>query len=304
MNKPTSLLALLTLLFAPGVAHAEHGAGQAACPNLVLNATISQASDAARAAFAATQLEAFEAATASLKALLPCMIEPIDPTVAAEAHRMLGLDAFVGRRSAAAEQAFAAARSVAPEYSWPEDLVPWGHPILSVYQSLPIEQGRFATLPAPPAGWVYLDGRPSEPRPLDWPTILQVSDAEGAIQLTVYLWPEQPLPAYASIAAASALPTATPLEEAIDPVLVPATSTTVRRGPRGWALATAGGAVVASGTLYLLAAHSASAYWDPATPTGDLAALRGRTNGLVLASAGAGALAIGTGVAAFLTLQW
>jgi len=304
MNKTALLLAPLMFALLPGVARAGEPADRAACPNLVLNATIADAGDQAQAAFAATRVEAFVAAAASLATLLPCLIEPIEPAVAAEVHRVLGLSAFIERRSLPAEQAFAAARSVEPGYSWPEDLVPWGHPILSVYQALPLEAGRYATLPAPPAGWVYLDGRPSEPRPLDWPAILQVSDADGAIQLTAYLWPDQPLPAYGDIAAVLPAAGASRAEEPIPHVVVPATSTTVRRGPRGWALATAGGAAVASGALYFLAARSASAYWDPDTPTGDLPALRGRTNGLVLASTGAGAIALGTGVAAFLSLQW
>ncbi|MFH1466656.1 MAG: hypothetical protein ABIO70_19880 [Pseudomonadota bacterium] len=303
MTKIAPLIALLTLSLAPAVASA---AESGACPSLILNATISRATADAREAFAATRLEDFQAATGSISSMLPCLMEPIEPAVAAEAHRIMGLGAFVERQGTKAEQAFAAARGIEPDFSWPEELIPWGHPLLSVYQALPLDQGRFATLPAPPAGWVYLDGRPSEPRPLDWPAILQVSDAEGAIQLTAYLWPDMPLPDYTrAVAAAPAPVVARPVpDEAPAPVLVPAASTTVRRGPKGWALATAGGAAVASGALYLLAAREASSYWDPATPTGDLPALRGRTNGLVLASAGAGALALGTGVAAFLTVQW
>jgi len=88
------------------------------------------------------------------------------------------------------------------------------------------------------------------------------------------------------------------------PVTVPASSTVVRRGPDGWALAGAGGAILAAGALYFLADRSADAYWDPATPIEDLEPLRRRTNALVIASAGAGTAAVGTGVLAFLSVRW
>ena len=93
-------------------------------------------------------------------------------------------------------------------------------------------------------------------------------------------------------------------QESTLPITVAATSTTVRTGPRSWLLVTAGGAAVASGVLYGLASRSNEQYWDPSTSYDDLDAARGRTNGLVLASAGAAGLALGSGVIAFLEVQW
>ena len=264
------------------------------------------AAERAETAFGATRVAEFQAAIQELDVLVPCLMEPVDPELAALVHRMMGLGSFIERDQDRAREAFAAARVLQPDFSWPETLIPWGHPLLGLYQANPIDGGTFQTVPTPAAGWVYMDGRPSEPRPLEWPAILQVSDAEGAIQLSAYLWPDQPLPDYGVEPVTELLPVPVPsadLQPGI-PVTVAATSTTVRTGPRRWMLVTAGGAVAASGVLYALAARSNDTYWDPNTPYAELDAARSRTNGLVLASAGVAGVALGTGVAAFLELQW
>jgi len=281
-------------------------AAESSCPELTLGSSLRSAAERAEEAFGATKVTEFQAAIAELDGLVPCLMEPVDPELAALVHRMKGLGAFIERDQDRAREAFAAARVLEPEYAWPETLIPWGHPLLGVYQALEVENAAFETANTPAAGWVYMDGRPSEPRPLEWPAILQVSDAEGAVQLSAYLWPGDPLPDYGVEAVVELMPSTVPSEvqQPVIPSSVAATSTTVRTGPRGWMLASAGGAAVASGVLYALAARSGDQYWDSATPYADLEASRSRTNGLVLASAGAAGLALGTGVGAFLELQW
>ena len=298
---------LLSLFVAAGLAGSmPASAADTTCPELTLGGSVRGAAERAQAAFGATKVPEFQAAALELDALVPCLMEPVDPELAALVHRMKGLSAFIGRDQDRAREAFAAARVLQPDYSWPESLIPWGHPLLGLYEALPITGTAFETVPTPASGWVYMDGRPSEPRPLEWPTILQVSDAEGAIQLSSYLWPGEPVPDYGiePVVELSLEPPPSSVEQPAIPVAVAATSTTVRTGPRPWMLATAGGAAVASGVLYALAARSGDQYWDTATPYADLDAARGRTNGLVLASAGVAGVALGTGVAAFLELQW
>ena len=281
-------------------------ASDTACPGLTLGSTLRGAAEQAELAFGATKVPEFQAAISEIESLVPCLMEPVDPDTAALVHRMMGLGAFIERDQDQSRQAFAAARALAPDYAWPEALIPWGHPLLGMYQSLSTEKAKFETVAAPAAGWVYMDGRPSEPRPREWPTIIQVSDADGAIQLSVYLWPSDPLPDYGSVSdvIAPIAPEPVTTQESTLPITVAATSTTVRTGPRSWLLVTAGGAAVASGVLYGLASRSNEQYWDPSTSYDDLDAARGRTNGLVLASAGAAGLALGSGVIAFLEVQW
>ncbi len=303
MSRTLFLSLFVTVGLAPATAAF---AAETSCPELTLGSSLRDAATQAETAFGATKVDEFQAAIAEIDALIPCLMEPVDPELAAFVHRMRGLGAFIERDQDRAREAFAAARSLQPDYSWPETLIPWGHPLLGLYSSLEIEEAEFETVKTPSVGWVYLDGRPSEPRPLEWPAILQVSDGDGAIQLSAYLWPDQPMPDYGldEPVALAPEPVPTTVEEPVIPSSVAATSTTVRTGPRGWMLATAGGAVVASGVLYAMAARSSDQYWDPTTPYDDLDAARGRTNGLVLASAGAAGVAVGTGVAAFLHLQW
>jgi hypothetical protein len=294
-------------LFTAGLAGATPAmAAESSCSQLTLGSSIQSAAERAQEAFGATKVGEFQAAIAEVDSLVPCLMEPVDPAVAALVHRMKGLSAFIERDQDKAREAFAAARALEPGYSWPEELIPWGHPLLGLYRALPVEEASFDSVPAPAAGWVYMDGRPSEPRPLEWPVILQVSDAEGAIHLSGYLWPGDPLPEYGLDIAASEppQPVPTPVAEPELPVTVAATSTTVRTGPRPAWLVGAGAAAVTSGVLYALAARSHGEYWDDQTPYTELDAARGRTNGLVLASAGAAGVALGTGVVAFLELQW
>jgi hypothetical protein len=303
---PRTLLPILFL--SAGFAGAAPAlAADTTCPALTLGSSLRTAAEEAQAAFGATKVPEFQAAIAQLDALVPCLMEPVDPELAALVHRMRGLGAFIERDQDRARQAFAAARVLEPDYSWPEELIPWGHPLLGMYQAQSVDDAAFETVPPPGSGWVYMDGRPSEPRPIEWPTILQVSDAEGAVQLSSYLWPGDSLPEYSVDLVTSTVvpaPVPTQTDEPALPVTVAATSTTVRTGPRPALLAAAGGAAVASGVLYALAARSQDQYWDPATPHADLDVARGRTNGLVLASAGAAGLALGSGVVAFLEVQW
>jgi hypothetical protein len=279
-------------------------ADDSSCPELVLSFALRGAAERAETAFGATRVEDFQGAILEIDQALPCLMDPVDPELAAFIHRMKGLGAFIERDQDRARQAFASARSLQPDYAWPETLIPWGHPLLALYEALPIDDASYETVPMPAAGWVYMDGRPSEPRPREWPTILQVSDAEGAVQLSSYLWPSDALPAYGDKVPAPIAAEVPAVEARELPVTVAATSTTVHTGPRPWLVATAGGAAVASGVLYALAARSHEQYQDPATPFDDLDAARSRTNGLVLASAGAAGLALGTGVGAFISLQW
>ncbi len=296
-----------TLILAVGLLLPTHvRADDTACQALTLGSHVDQAAEQARLAFAATRVEEFKLATHELGALVPCLMEPVSPATAAEVHRMLGLRAFVDREPARSRQAFAAARALEPDFTWPEDLIPWGHPLLGEYQLNQVEGADFETLLPPEAGWVYVDGRPSEPRPSEWPAIIQVSDVEGAIQISSYVWPDQAVPDYPHASgAASDLVLAPSSGESDDlAVTVGAATTTVRRGPNTVLLAAAGTCAVAAGVLYGMSARSASTYWDPATSYDQLDAARARTNGLVAASAGLGAVALGSGAAAFLTVKW
>ena len=303
---------LSTLLFGLGVHAPLALADESSCQALVLPGQLADQVQEAADAFAETRLEAFRAATDTVHHMLPCMMAPLERPAAAALHRVQGLREFVDRNKDRSRQAFAAARALEPDYVFPEEVVPWGHPLLGEYQALDIESGGWQRVPPPAEGWVYVDGQPSEPRPEAWPAIVQVSDADGSIQASGYLWPDQPLPTYVTASSASSVDGAEvaaganpklPSPEPAPPVL-PASRTTVKRGPSGWLVATAAGVAVTSGLCYFFASRSASDYWDPQTPFVELDASRARTNRLVVASGGLAAVATGAGVAAILSVQW
>jgi hypothetical protein len=128
------------------------------------------------------------------------------------------------------------------------------------------------------------------------PAIVQVVDGLGQVQVTRYLWAEEPLPAYAVRAAAPDRVETAPQPE---PVSQPD-----RRHPWGW-LAVGGLAAGASAVAYVAAADSAATFAGPLPEEYDreaLLALRSRTNLLVTGSVAAGGLAA-VGITTFV-VRW
>lgn len=287
----TPLLAALLLLAAPVAAAAPVADAVPAEPECTAAATtlqLQQAIEAAESAFTAQDLQGFNQANDRIRALLPCLADPITRSMAASIHRSQGLRAFVDGDDAAARQAFAAARSIEPSYSLPTTLVPIGHPARALYDAVDLSEGRWAEL-APPRYRLTLDGREERRRPQDWPTIVQTFNADGAVLATTWLGPGEPMPAYEVV-----------LAEGPGGLVLPRPS-----WPPNPRLVAAGGAsLLLAGGLYTAAAVSAHRYQDPLTPPESFDTLRGRANGLVLASAGVGLVAVGLGTSALFVARW
>lgn len=271
----------------------------AACPAPTTSAELELAAEDAESAFRQMDVEAFRAADAQVETLLGCLAEPLPVPVAARLHRLAGLAAFVAQDAALAPLAFAAARSVEPDYLLPTSLVPTGHPIQTLYTSVPLDARVPVTLPAPAQGYLLLDGRRALERAEGWPVIVQLLDDTGQVRLTDALRPGEPMPTY---------PVAGPMVEPVAATPSPLTDTppppTIGPSRAGIALvATSAAAAMATGGLYLLSWRSLGNYRE--TTTVDAAnSLRKRTNTLEYAAWGAGAVAIGAGVGAAVSLRW
>jgi hypothetical protein len=232
--------------------------------------------------YANLDIDGFKQSTDAAAALLPCLAEPMPRRLAANYHRFQGLRGFVDGDPGHSTTSFAAARAIEPAYTFPEVLVPKGNPVLVEYAVIDVEKGRYEEVAANLRGQVIFDGRESNQRPLSWPTIAQRVDEGGAVGATVLLRPADPMP-WAEAA----------------PVELPEGPKVEGAGPNKAMLAAGGGAIVLSGAFYGLGYGARQSWADPATPTGELDALRSRVNAMQTANLVSGVLGLGLVGASF-----
>ncbi len=147
----------------------------------------------AETAHARVDVEGLHGAADEVRERLPCLGEPVGPGDAARVHRVEGLSRFADGDREGAAMAFAAARTLDPDWMFPVEQVPEGHPLRVVYGELPVTGAAYEGLPEPPVGEVWVDGAVRRGRPRDWPAVVQVVGEEG-ILLGAYLWPDDPFP--------------------------------------------------------------------------------------------------------------
>lgn len=158
------------------------------------SADLVYALEQAEAAWMHSDLPSLQAATDRVRSQLPCLDEPLVRTLAAQAHRDLGLRAFVERDLESAELSFAAARAILPDWRFPDAMVSAGNPLRDHYRARPAE-GPVQTVPPPASGSLSFDGRVGLDRPTGRSTIVQLSDDSGAVLLTALVQPGEALPA-------------------------------------------------------------------------------------------------------------
>jgi hypothetical protein len=210
-------------------------------------------------------VQAFQLASDEAMTALGCLIEPVEPALAAHVHRVQGVRFFIDRQRELAAAAFAAARHRDPDYRFPVALIPEGHTLRALYTEVPAETRTTRQAPEPDGERLFLDGVEELERAEQWPVIAQVENGDGVVRLSRYLLPEQPLPAYASKAAAlPARPRRTSL----------------------WLSVGSGVALVGAGAAYLGARSAERRFYldDPGYNQDDLDRLQRSTN---LASGGA-----------------
>lgn len=235
--------------------------------------SVSEALEASEALFATMDVEGFVARTNELESLLPCVDVPLESPTVARVHRVLGIRAFVERDADLSVRAFAAARRLEPEYRFAATLVPESHPLRVDYTAMDPASSPVEIAPEPLEGRVSFDGLDTRERPTELPSLLQRFDRAGAVVVTDYLLPGDPLPSW---------PARVPPHPLKRPLLV----------------GTGAGAVATLGLLVGAAvSHGAYQGLDTRTAEGQerLDPLRGRTNALFVASMVAGGLTLGGG---------
>lgn len=258
------------------------GTADAACARRVPVPEWVAQMEAAEAAYAGLDVDGYGNAMDEAALVLPCLDAPVEPAQAARWHRLQGLRLFLARDRDRAVRAFGAARALDPGYTFPEVLIPAGHPARSDYATMDVSAPRDERVPEPFEGELRFDGTAGVMRPADRPTVAQRLDGGGTVAATAWLEPGEPLFPYEG-----------------RPVPAPR-----RFDPRFAVGAGAGAAAIGSGVLYLAAARDAARFdtYDANRSQGELDELRGRANGQVIASTALGALAL-AGVAT-LVVVW
>ena len=152
--------------------------------------------ETAEAAFSELDVDGLKPATDRAAKDVPCVREVLSRSLAARYHRFVGLRAFVDREQAKAVSAFAAARTIEPDYVFPESFIPSGNPVMNSYQALDITVDEWAAFKEPTEGTIQLDGRLASQRSTRFPHLFQYLDASGAVTTTRYIFPEERLPSY------------------------------------------------------------------------------------------------------------
>ncbi len=233
----------------------------------------------AEAAFASLDIVAFRAATDRANADVRCLTEVAPRPMVARLHRLQGLRWWADGDLARARASFSAALAIEPAFSFPEALVPAGHPVLAEFEASAALADSTVAVPAPAGAALWFDGRSQDARPEARATLAQLVADEGAVRASALLWPGEPLFPYA-------------VEE---------------RRPKGPNLPLAVGAGVsltASAVCLGLAAANYDTFHDPSTPAGELPGLQNTTNTLYVSGLGAGVLALGVGAGAVFAGNW
>lgn len=277
---------------------------QADCDADVTTTILRDAIGDAETAFGALNIQEFIARSDDIRGeILPCMAEPVTRSMAAQVHRLEGLRAF-GERDMFAIHAFAAARSIEPQYRFPSTLVPHESPVYDDYTAMDIEAGRFQTLATPAVGAFRFDGSTGDQRPLSWPSLFQHIDDGGAVIATYYLRGKDPMPDYEIWVEPEPEPEAPmALVTAASPVpILPPPPVRKTFGDAHPALVVAAGASAVTAIGLFSAAGVTHQTWaDPITPDRQTEVLRKRSNALTVASGLAGLTSVGFGAVVAVT---
>jgi hypothetical protein len=147
----------------------------------------------AEEAHADLDVQGLHVAADRVRARVPCVGEVLAPEDVARIHRVEGLSRFEGGDRQGAAMAFAAARTLDPDWVFPSGGLPEAHPLGAVYREVSVAGAAYAGVPAPAVGRVLIDGAERRGRPRDWPCLVQVLGDEGVL-LSAYLWPDDPFP--------------------------------------------------------------------------------------------------------------
>jgi hypothetical protein len=262
-----------------------------------------RALDGAFSAYAMADLGRFEDSRDDAREALGCLEERLGPQLASSVYQLEALDSYLPPRNLErAVQSFHAAREASPGYSLPAALAPEGNLLRTQWELAGERTSAIAPLPPPEGFTLYVDGYMAASRPINRPVILQlVQDADGAVVWTGYLSSGAPDPSWEGVGVGSASSGLTIDDGGSHRATLPL------------ALGAAGTAALSGGLFALALSSRTSLYQDRGYPGGDplpasveseVEATRRTINGIGYAAQATGAVALGLGGAAVLSLRW
>ena len=159
---------------------------ESTCLELHSSTTFSASIDAATMAFVQRDTEKLHLQIEQLETMLPCLQDPITPTLAATFHLTEGMFFSISGEKLKAQQSFAISKSIDSSIEFPEYIYPKGHPIQVSFETTPAAKRNEIASPTKEI-W-YFDGLANVGRPIDTPTIFQVTEHDTVIYSS-YLTP-------------------------------------------------------------------------------------------------------------------
>ncbi|MEZ4318388.1 MAG: hypothetical protein R3F61_12830 [Myxococcota bacterium] len=256
------------------------------CADDVAIESLVQDVEAAEAAFAALDVDGFEAALQRIASGLPCVDQALRPTQAAAIHRLEGLRLYTSGSRLGALRSFQEAQLLDPAFVPPEALTREGSTLGDLWtRAGSVGSPPWQPVDVPEGVVLRIDGIASSARPATLPGIVQLLTPTGRHLWTRYVPAEAPLPDLAGLGLAAG----EDAESQLPPALAlyrqderKRSRSNLRRGLQ------MGGAalLVGSGLMYGLNARHVADYRDPTEPPEGLASARIAANRAATASAG------------------
>ena len=161
------------ILFLSTVAYA-----QSVCTKLYSTLELSSSIDSATIAFVQQDPEKLQTHIEQLESIIPCLDEPIEPSIAATFHITEGMFFAISGETLKAKQSFAIGKAIDSSITIPTYIYPSGHPIQNAFEST--QPATRKPVDVPDNQEWYFDGLP-QGRPLDTPTIFQVRQKDAVI---------------------------------------------------------------------------------------------------------------------------
>lgn len=254
---------------------------------------LTQAIDAAEAAFREQDATTFTEEEVAVVERLNCVRDPLTADVIGRVHRVHALGAFLRKEDTKRDAALGGVLDTDPEAVLPPDLVPGGHPVRLAFEAIleSGDDGGHRALVAVSSGWFEVDGKAISVAPVRHDAVVQRIDGDGKVVETRFLpagasledWKGSDAPIVATIS--------TPL---------PKPKAKVKWQRVGFGIGT-GVTLLGAGALYAVASSAKSNALDLETPLDQAEEDKNVANASTWGWIGSAAAAAGLGAALVIT---
>lgn len=256
---------------------------------------LTQAIDAAEAAFREQDATTFTEEEVAVVDRLSCVRDPLTADVIGRIHRVHALGAFLRKEDGKRDAALGGVLDTDPEAVLPPDLIPGGHPVRLAFEAIleSGDDGGHRALVGVSSGWFEVDGKAIGVAPLRHDAVIQRIDGDGKVVETRFLpagaslddWKGADVPIVATTGAVRPKPQAKPK---------------VEWQRVGFGIGT-GVTLVGAGALYALASNAKSNALDLETPLAQAEEDKNVANASTWGWIGSAVAAAGLGAALVIT---